>query len=263
MNNQEMILEKLGNQKLFKTEIKNIWRALLSVKRLNCENILLRPDFCVTTRDNYPDLPGVSTFYQYRWDLKTCGKVKKIKDYLIFGIDTSKIELIYSDDIVKQNLIDILSYRYNYSIIGDLLTNKHDSFYNFCKNVLNKDDSDWVRDDESKKFFESGIFDVMAKEYLDLVERAWDIQKPLKSYISATGEDIIPVLYYHIPTRNCYYLLSSKSRYVFADDIKLDLRTLSGKNFTCVTYDYYVARAKSLAVPGIPRNCISNYSYQF
>lgn len=260
MNNQELILEKLGYNKLFKDEIKDIWKQLLKYGH-DSKDIKVVPSFTVTTADGYPDLPSVPTSYTYKWDLKTCGTVKKIKDFLIFGVDINKVDIEYSEPIVKQQLMTALKDRYDFFNVGDLSEYNYASFYNFCKNELQKDDSDPVYRSDVDEFFESDIFNQgLVRECQDFVEMAWDKNKPLKGGVEAVGEDILPLVYYSIPKRTCYYILRSSSAYIFNSDIRLDYRVLSGKLFRIRDLDNFMSH-KILA--GLPRHCISNASYKF
>ena len=261
MDSQGMILEKLGYQKLFKEEIKAIWKALISSKN-SSKDVTIRPKFYIFTREDFIDLPSIKLYLPYKWDLKTCGMVKKIDNFLIFGIDVSKIDIDISESTVREVIKGELLYsKYPSRSVGTLLVEKHETFYSFCKNVLNKSDDDAVSLKDTEAFFDTELFnDKIVRKAMELCETGWNLNKPLIGNSPKVGEDIIPILYYNIPRREYCYLIRVFPGSVWGQDIKLDLRTLSSKDF--ITRDIEnISKYKILV--GIPRRPIQNDFYHF
>ena len=111
-------------------------------------------------------------------------------------------------------------------------------------------------------FFESDEFNKsLVGRYYDLVERAYKESIPFKGRVKDVGEDIIPLVYYSIPRRTCYYLLRMGSSHFFAGEVKLDYRVLSGKSFRSFGLEEFPVG--SVLRPGVPRGSISNSVYTF
>ena len=196
--------------------------------------------------------------------MKSCGVVKKVKDFLVFGIDAGKIEIQISEPIVRKKLADVLYLKYRWSSFSELDDGKNIVFCNFYKNALNngviEDDSNWITSADIDLFFESDEFNKsLVGKYYDLVEKAYKESIPFKGRVYDVGEDIIPLVYYSIPRRTCYYL--SRGRYFFAGEVKLDYRVLSGKSF--VSFKLEDFPVGSVLRPRVPRGSISNNVYTF
>lgn len=250
MENFEQILESLSYIKFFKTEIRGIGKAL-SRSKVNSTTVKIYPDFSFSTRLDFPDFPGISHDFSYKWDIKNCLKVKKIGDFLIFGIDLSRVGLKLDDNFLSDSLFNYLSERYVYESLGDLSRNI--TFYNFCKNSLGLDDSSLVNHKNLDAFFSSSVFKQgIVPEYMDLVESSFEKNKPLVGNVKAVGDDIIPLVYYSISKRTCYHL-GYTGMYYGSDNIKLDIRTLSSRAFHSIRVDYIDSAVFSgIRVPRFP-----------
>lgn len=262
-NNIDNILESLNYKKLFKYQIKEIWKALLN-SNINSDKVLLYPQYEIRFSGEEKNIAYMPFHFGYKWDLEDCRITERVKDFILFGIDVRKIELDLSSEGIKKVLKHRLT---NFFIFERLNTLAEDYplFYDFCKTRLGIDDSESVTKANIEDFFNSESFNTIYVHFSDLVRDIWKIKEPLRTRLTGIPNNIIPIVYYSIPRNTCHYLSSVGNIYALTDSskIKLDIRTLSGRRYTVRELDDFVRYGNSGSIGvSLPKDCIDNNKYE-